>query len=51
MHHTVHHTVQLPDCFHVSAATAAADLNLYNEFLKLSNGQYAELFYPAGYAS
>jgi hypothetical protein len=29
----------------------AADLNLYNEFLKLSNGQYAELFYPAGYSS
>eukprot|EP00882_Tetradesmus_deserticola_P004085 GHRQ01004316.1.p3 GENE.GHRQ01004316.1~~GHRQ01004316.1.p3 ORF type:complete len:112 (+),score=25.53 GHRQ01004316.1:1279-1614(+) len=27
------------------------DLNLYNEFLKLSNGQYAELFYPAGYGS
>ncbi|WIA22828.1 hypothetical protein OEZ86_009777 [Tetradesmus obliquus] len=26
------------------------DLNLYNEFLKLSNGQYAELFYPAGFA-
>jgi hypothetical protein len=35
----------------VAVATAAADLNLYNEFLKLSNGQYAELFYPAGYSS
>jgi hypothetical protein len=34
-----------------AAAVTAADLNLYNEFLKLSNGQYAELFYPTGYSS
>lgn len=35
----------------VAAAVAAADLNLYNECLKLSNGQYKEVFYAANLAS
>jgi len=30
-------------------AAHCADLNLYNEFLKLSSGPYVELFHPRGF--